>query len=104
MELLEHLSARTAALVGLFATTPSAIYAAATPTESWFPLATGAAIGTFSFLWAAYKLGSDKMLERTEARLAKAENEIDERIASERNLKVENANLQAELTIARSKA
>jgi hypothetical protein len=95
--LLDHLSAGKSFAVGLVTTTPAAFIASINPGESWFAIAGGFATGTFMFFWAAYKLGNDKMLERTEARLAKAEDEIDQRIASEREAKLRVADLEAEL-------
>jgi hypothetical protein len=95
--LLDHLSAGKSFAVGLVTTTPAAFIASINPGENWMAVASGFAVGTFTFFWAAYKLGSDKMLERTEARLAKAEAEIDERIASEREAKLRVVDLEAEL-------
>jgi hypothetical protein len=97
IHLLDHLNSTKSFVVGLLTTGPAAFLASINPGESWFAVASGFATGTFAFFWAAYKLSNDKMLERTEARLAKAEAEIDERIKSEREAKLRVADLEAEL-------
>jgi hypothetical protein len=97
IHVLDHLTAGKSFVVGVATTGPAALIASVNPDQSWFAVASGFATGTFLFFWAAYKLGSDKMLERTEARLAKAEAEIDAKIESERQLKAKVADLEIEL-------